>query len=67
LYQSLLFDASFFSLLLRIDQDLAQQVRAGGCPWCGGMLHRASYRRKPRGGPAGLGWEHAERFSVSGG
>jgi len=48
LYQSLLADTSFFSLLLRIDRDLAQQARAGGCPWCGGSLHRASYRRKPR-------------------
>ncbi len=63
MYQSLLCDASFFSLLLRIDQDVAQQVRAGGCPWCGGVLHGASYRRKPRGGPAGLAREHAERFS----
>ena len=63
MYQSLLADASFFSLLLRIDRDLAQQARAGGCPWCGGVLHRASYRRKPRGGPVRLGREHAERFS----
>lgn len=63
MYQSLLSDTSFFSLLLRIDQDLAQQARAGGCPWCGGVLHRACYRRKPRGGPARLAREHAERFS----
>ena len=63
MYQTLLADTSFLSLLLRIDQDLAQQARAGGCPWCGGVLHRASFRRKPRGGPAGLGREHTERFS----
>ncbi len=63
MYQTLLSSANFFSLLLRIDQDLAQQARAGGCPWCGGVLHLASYRRKPRGGPVGLGPEHAERFS----
>lgn len=63
MYQALLADTSFLSLLLRIDQDLAEQACAVGCPWCGGVLHRASYRRKPRGGPAGLGREHAERFS----
>ncbi len=63
MYQSLLADTRFFSLLLRIDRDLAQQAHAGGCPWCGGALHRASYRRKPRGGAGRLGPEHAERFS----
>jgi len=63
LYQTLLASASFFSLLLRIDRDLAEQARAGGCPWCAGVVHRASFWRKPRGGPAELGREHAERCS----
>ena len=38
-------------LLGRIDRDLAAEVRAAGCPRCDGPLHRAEYRRKPRGGP----------------
>lgn len=53
MYQELLGDASFFELLLRIDVDLAETTRLRGCP-CGGVLHFARYRRKPRGGPPGL-------------
>ncbi len=62
MYQALLPDSSFFDLLLRFDEDLAEEVRHAGCA-CGGALHRAFYERKPRGGPAGLGPEHAVRFS----
>jgi hypothetical protein len=63
LYQSLLWDSSFFALLLRFDQDLALQTRHGGCPLCGGALHSARYKRKPRGGPEGLGEEYRVRQS----
>lgn len=42
---------TLYTLLHRIDQDLAEQVRARGCPHCGGPLHRATWQRKPRGGP----------------
>ena len=38
----------FFSLLLRIDEELAAQTQARGCP-CSGVLHSANYPRKPRG------------------
>jgi hypothetical protein len=62
LYQTLLWDSKFFDLLLHLDEDLAWQAREAGCG-CGGALHRASYRRKPRGGPQGLGQEHEVRFS----
>jgi hypothetical protein len=62
LYQTLLLDSSFFALLLRFDQDLAAEERQLGCE-CGGTLHRGHYARKPRGGPPGLGREHAIRFS----
>lgn len=41
--------ASFWLLLFQIDEDLAAQVRAEGCRSCGGPLHSARYRRKPRG------------------
>lgn len=47
----LLQKASLFSLLHRIDMDLARQHQQGGCPYCGGPLHQANYTRKPRGGP----------------
>ena len=42
---------TFFEHLRQIDEDLAEQTRRRGCPWCGGALHRAAYLRKPRGGP----------------
>ena len=42
-------DASFLALLQQIDDGLAEQALAGGCPYCGGPLHRAPYPRKPRG------------------
>jgi hypothetical protein len=57
-------EVRFHELLLRFDQDLAAQVRAGRCPSCGAALHSASYPRKPRGGPTGLGAEHHERLSL---
>jgi len=57
-------DIRFYGLLLKFDQDLAAQVREEGCPVCAAALHAAPYLRKPRGGPAGLGKEHSERFSL---
>ena len=62
MYQALLRNSSIFDVLLRFDEDLAEEVRRGGCG-CGGVLHRAYYGRKPRGGPEGLRDEHAVRFS----
>ena len=57
--QKLLRDASLFRVLLEIDEDLAAQVQAAGCP-CGGTLHSARYPRKPRGAliriPPGYRW-----------
>ena len=63
MYQAVLADAKFHEQLLALDRDLAATARAARCWRCGGALHSASYDRKPRGGPAGLGQEHAERFS----
>lgn len=40
----------FFASLTELDAEMARQVAAGGCPWCGGPLHQANYQRKPRGG-----------------
>jgi hypothetical protein len=62
-YQAVLADAKFHEQLLVFDRDLAVSTRTARCRLCGGALHAGSYARKPRGGPAGLGREHAERFS----
>src|SRR5207244_8371249 len=56
--------AKFWSLLLRIDEDLAAEVRAAGCAVCGGVLHSARYPRKPRGiDRCLLGEEYGQRWS----
>jgi len=62
LYQALLADARFHALLLDMDADIAAACRAAGCS-CGGVLHTAGFRRKPRGKPAGLDDRYDQRFS----
>ena len=57
MYPDLLKDMGFFEFLGRLDADLAEEARRGGCPHCRGVLHCARYPRKPRGGPPGLGRE----------
>jgi hypothetical protein len=51
LYQYHLADSQLQLLQEKVDSDLAEQCRQGGCLRCPGKLHRAAYRRKPRGGP----------------
>ena len=63
MWHGLLRDSRFFETLLRFDEDLAEQVRAAGCRRCGGVLHRAHYPRKPRGGPAELEPPQERRLS----
>jgi hypothetical protein len=60
LYQDLLRDTRFFSMLFDLDVDLAEHARGEGCR-CGGALHRADYDRKPRGAPLAEG--QTVRFS----
>ncbi len=62
MYHELLRDATFWSFLFTIDQDLAQECRKQACP-CGGRLHSAKYPRKPRGNPDDLPDEHCRRLS----
>jgi hypothetical protein len=61
--QALLCDKRFHQLLLQFDEDLAASTRAGGCRRCGGRLHSARYRRKPRGAPPGLVAQYSQRSS----
>jgi hypothetical protein len=55
-------DAKFYRFLFDIDQDIARQVQAVGCP-CGGVLHSACYPRKPRGLRAKLDESYTTRLS----
>jgi hypothetical protein len=64
LFQELLRDARFYCFQLQVDHELLAEARAGGCLVCGAALHCGHFRRKPRGGPAGLGDEHDLRFSL---
>lgn len=58
------FRITLYRLLHDIDRDMAEQVRSGRCPHCGGPLHAAPYGRKPRGGPAGIPEEFCVRLSL---
>jgi hypothetical protein len=59
---SILSDPRLYVILLQIDLDLAAATRKSGCPFCGGRLDSARYRRKPRA-PLALGPEHGWRES----
>lgn len=45
---TLVHDPKLYILLTEADDERAARVRAAGCS-CGGVLHSARYRRKPRG------------------
>jgi hypothetical protein len=62
MYHDLPRDASFWSFLRVVDDDLAAESRKKGCS-CGGRLHSANYLRKPRGTPAQLPEEQRLRLS----
>jgi hypothetical protein len=49
MYHKYLNDKSFFLFLFKTDQDLAEQTKKQGCPFCVSVLHVANYMRKPRG------------------
>jgi hypothetical protein len=57
-------DARVWQFLLMADAELAAEARGRGCD-CGGRLHSARYRRKPRGGlPRELREEYRWRESL---
>jgi hypothetical protein len=62
MYHDLPRGARFWSFLLAIDQDLADETRKNACS-CGGRLHCANYPRKPRGTPAQLPAQECLRLS----
>ena len=54
-----------WSVLTWLDQEIADECRAGGCTYCGGRLHSSPYPRSPRGlAPALMALDH-KRFSFS--
>ena len=62
MYHRLPDSADFWLFLFSVDKDLAETARQQGCA-CGGRLHQANYRRKPRGGPADLPPQWCNRLS----
>lgn len=51
LCQCYLADQLLPQAVTKVDTDLSEKVRQGGCLHCSGKLHSARYRRKPRGRP----------------
>jgi hypothetical protein len=62
MYHDLPRTARFWSFLLAVDRDLAEETRKKACP-CGGRLHCANYPRKPRGTPGQLPDQQCLRLS----
>ena len=64
MYLEIIRDVAFYRVLFEIDQDLAEETRRKGCPFCGGPLHYAKYPRVGRGGPDGLPDELRQRLGL---
>lgn len=62
MYHELVRDASFWTFLFTVDEDLAATRRKQGCA-CGGRLHCANYPRQPRGGCENLPDSYGYRLS----
>ncbi len=56
-------DARFYAGLFQLDQAIAGETQAAGCPHCGGPLHVANYPRKPRGVRSALDERYQYRLS----
>jgi len=61
---ALLADGRLHTVLRHVDEDLAAEQRAAGCPRCGARLHSARYPRKPRGVPGHSRAEYDRRLSL---
>lgn len=64
MYQKLLSESSLYSTLLQLDEELALEVQEEKCK-CGGVLHKALYPRKPRGGPGSREYQRRWSFCCS--
>lgn len=64
MYPTLLRDARFYGVQLKIDRSLLAEARKGGCAICGEVLHSADFERKPRGGPSGICEDADTRYSL---
>jgi hypothetical protein len=61
----LVLGVEFFARLDAMDAQMAAQLAAQGCPFCGGPLHRGNYLRKPRGALLAPGGEqYSLRYSL---
>jgi hypothetical protein len=61
----LVLGVEFFARLEAVDAQMAVQLAAQGCPFCGGPLHQGNYLRKPRGALLALGGEqYSLRYSL---
>ena len=49
--QNFLFKSSFHALILKMDEEMAENYAKKGCVYCGGKLHQANYPRSPMGMP----------------
>lgn len=58
-----LFDASFHSLLIQIDNDLSEIMRSSKCTFCKGRLDSSPYPRSPHGVPAEFREQYSHRIS----
>jgi len=63
-WHDLLRSGKLYELLQRIDEELCDEARRGGCDHCGGRLDAAHYSRKPRGGPNNLPVGYERRLSL---
>ena len=64
MYQDLLKDANLYRILRQLDEEIAAEAKARGCP-CRGKLHQSCYPRKPRGGPREVEDDKAYRRRLS--
>ncbi len=55
--------ASFYQKLFQLDQAIANDAQAAGCPHCGDRLLGANYPRKPRGVRSALDESYHYRLS----
>ena len=61
--QAILNEARFYQYLFELDQMIAADIQAAGCPHCGDRLHVGDYPRKPRGPRSVLDETYQRRLS----